>query len=42
MIKKIAIRIYRCFEEFELDFIPGTNILGGLNDTGKSTTIEAF
>ncbi len=42
MIKKIAIRNYRLFREFDLEFSPGINILVGSNDTGKSTLIEAI
>jgi len=42
MIAKIAIRNYRRFKEFDLDFDPGTNILVGDNDSGKSSLIEAI
>jgi putative ATP-dependent endonuclease of OLD family len=42
LIRKLAIRNYRCFEEFNLDFTPSLNILVGVNDTGKSTIIEAI
>ena len=42
MIRKIAIRNYRLFREFDLEFLPGINILVGNNDTGKSTLIEAI
>lgn len=42
MIRKIAIRNYRMFREFDLEFLPGINILVGKNDTGKSTLIEAI
>lgn len=42
MIRKIAIRNYRLFREFDLEFSRGTNILVGSNDTGKSTLIEAI
>jgi putative ATP-dependent endonuclease of the OLD family len=42
MIRKIAIRNYRMFREFDLEFSPGINILVGKNDTGKSTLIEAI
>jgi putative ATP-dependent endonuclease of OLD family len=42
VIRKIAIRNYRMFREFDLDFSPGINILVGRNDTGKSTVIEAI
>ena len=42
MIRKIAIRNYRIFDEFDLSFSPGINVLVGSNDTGKSTVIEAI
>lgn len=42
MIRKIAIRNYRLFREFDLELGPGINILVGNNDTGKSTLIEAI
>lgn len=42
MIKRICIRNYRLFREFDLEFSPGTNILVGSNETGKSTLIEAI
>lgn len=42
MIEKIAIRNYRKFREFDLEFSPGMNIVVGDNDTGKSTLIEAI
>jgi putative ATP-dependent endonuclease of OLD family len=42
VIRKIAIRNYRCFRAFDLDFTPELNILVGINDTGKSTIIEAI
>ena len=41
MLKKIVIRNYRLFEEFELEFETGMNIIVGDNDSGKSTLIEA-
>lgn len=42
MVRKVAIRNYRLFREFDLKFSPGINILVGNNDTGKSTLIEAI
>jgi putative ATP-dependent endonuclease of OLD family len=42
LIRKIAIRNYRMFREFDLNFSRGVNILVGANDTGKSTLIEAI
>jgi putative ATP-dependent endonuclease of OLD family len=42
VIEKIAIRNYRLFRKFDLEFAPGINIIVGGNDTGKSTLIEAI
>lgn len=42
MIRKVSIRNYRLFREFDLEFSTGINILVGSNDTGKSTLIEAI
>lgn len=42
MIRKIAIRNYRRFKKFDLDFDPGMNIVVGDNDSGKSSLIEAI
>lgn len=42
MIEKVAIRNYRLFRAFDVDLLPGINIIVGSNDTGKSTLIEAI
>ena len=42
MIQKVAIRNYRIFRSFDLDFSRGINTIVGANDTGKSTLIEAI
>lgn len=42
MIRRVAIRNYRLFREFDIELSPGMNILVGRNDTGKSTLIEAI
>lgn len=42
MIKKIVIKNYRVFRDFELDLHPGMNILVGDNGAGKSTILEAI
>jgi len=42
VIRKVAIRNYRLFREFDLELTPGLNILVGSNDSGKSTLIEAI
>ena len=42
MIRKIAIRNYRIFRQFDLEFSAGANVLVGKNDSGKTTVIEAI
>ena len=42
VIRKVAIRNYRLFRDFDLELTPGLNILVGSNDSGKSTLIEAI
>lgn len=42
MIRKIAIRNYRLFRSFDMEFSAGVNTLVGGNDSGKSTLIEAI
>src|SRR3546814_20668109 len=42
MIRKVIIRNYRKFCNLDVDMLPGTNILVGSNDSGKSTLIEAI
>lgn len=41
-IRKIKIRNYKGFREFEMDLNPGLNILVGDNESGKSTILEAI
>lgn len=41
MIQKVVLRNFRQYRAFELDFSPGTNLIVGDNDTGKTTLIEA-
>lgn len=42
MITRIIINGYRLFKEFELEPNPGTNIVVGDNEAGKSTLLEAI
>ncbi len=42
MIKKIFIKNYKTFEEFDLDLNDDLNILVGDNEVGKSTILEAI
>ena len=41
MIKKIFIRNYKIFDEFDLELNKGLNIIVGNNEAGKSTILEA-
>lgn len=42
VIRRVLIRNYRRFRDFDMTFAPGVNTLVGANDTGKSTLIEAI
>lgn len=42
MLKKIAIRNFKTYQKFDLEFLPDLNILVGDNDAGKSTLLEAI
>jgi len=39
---KLRIRGFRCFEDFEIEFQPGINVLVGENDTGKTAILDAL
>jgi putative ATP-dependent endonuclease of the OLD family len=42
VLRKVLIKNYRCFEDFQLELSPGVNIIVGDNGVGKSTLIEAI
>lgn len=42
MLRKVLIKNYRVFNDFQLEFSPGINIIVGDNDAGKSTLLEAI
>ncbi|MFD3431236.1 ATP-dependent nuclease [Nocardia fluminea] len=42
MLEKVTIHNFKIFREFSLEFNPGTNILVGDNEAGKSTILEAI
>lgn len=42
MLRKVLIKNYRVFSDFQLEFSSGVNIIVGDNDTGKSTLLEAI
>lgn len=42
VIRKVVIRNYRKFRNLDVEMLPGTNVLVGSNDSGKSTLIEAI
>lgn len=41
-IKKLKIKNFKCFEDFEIEFNKKLNVLVGNNDVGKSTILEAI
>jgi len=41
-LKKIKIKNFKIFEDFELEFSAGINIIVGNNEVGKSTVLEAI
>jgi putative ATP-dependent endonuclease of OLD family len=42
VLRKVLIKNYRTFKDFELGLRPGVNVLIGDNDAGKSTLFEAI
>ena len=42
MIRRVCIRNYRLFRDFQVDLAPDLNILVGDNNSGKSTLLEAI
>jgi putative ATP-dependent endonuclease of the OLD family len=42
VLRRVLIKNYRVFTDFQLDFSPGVNIIVGDNDAGKSTLLEAI
>lgn len=42
MIRKVCIRNYRRFQKFDIELLPGVNVIVGCNGSGKSTLIEAI
>jgi len=41
-LQRLRIRGFRCFDDFEIEFQPGINILIGENDTGKTAVFDAL
>ena len=41
-IKSINIKKFKCFENFKMDSFKRVNLIGGKNNTGKTTLLEAF
>lgn len=42
MLRKLEIRNFKCFNEFEMDDIAPITIIGGKNNVGKSAILEAI
>ena len=41
MLGRLTLRHFRCFEQFETEFAPGTNFIVGPNAHGKTSLLEA-
>ncbi len=41
MLGRLTLRHFRCFEQFEAEFAPGTNFIVGPNARGKTSLLEA-
>jgi DNA replication and repair protein RecF len=41
MLGRLTLRHFRCFEQFETEFVPGTNFIVGPNAHGKTSLLEA-
>ena len=41
MLGSLKLRHFRCFEQFETEFAPGTNFIVGPNARGKTSLLEA-
>ena len=41
MLGRLTLRHFRCFEQFETEFAPGTNFIVGPNARGKTSLLEA-
>lgn len=42
MVKSIHIQNFRCFEDFQLDGFGRVNLIGGMNNSGKTILLEAL
>ncbi|NEQ36442.1 MAG: AAA family ATPase [Okeania sp. SIO3I5] len=42
MFKSLTIKNFRCFEEITIDNIDRVNLIGGINNVGKTTLLEAI
>lgn len=42
ILKKIKIRNFRCFKNFEMDFSAGMTVLIGKNGAGKTSLLNAI
>jgi len=42
ILKKLSLKRFGCFEDFEASFKPGLNVIKGPNEAGKSTLCSAL
>lgn len=42
MFESITIKNFRCFEQFRLDNLKRVNLIGGVNNIGKTAFLEAI
>lgn len=42
MFKSLTIKNFRCFEEITIDNIERVNLIGGINNVGKTALLEVI
>lgn len=41
MLRDLTIQNYRCFKDFQIDGLARVNLLVGMNNSGKTSLLEA-